>query len=86
VTKVKIDRAFVAGIEDDADDAEIVRAVVAMSLAMRLEVVAEGIETAGQRDMLQQIGVQLGQGWFFGRPQPAEDCQFVRAQPARLKS
>jgi diguanylate cyclase (GGDEF)-like protein len=86
VTKVKIDRAFVAGIEDDADDAEIVRAVVAMSLAMRLEVVAEGIETAGQRDLLRHIGVQLGQGWHFGRPEPAEDCEFVRAQPARLKS
>jgi sensor c-di-GMP phosphodiesterase-like protein len=53
---------------------------------MRLEVVAEGIETAGQRDLLRHIGVQLGQGWHFGRPEPAEDCEFVRAQPARLKS
>jgi EAL domain-containing protein (putative c-di-GMP-specific phosphodiesterase class I) len=84
VSKVKIDRAFVAGIEHDADDAEIVRAVVAMSLAMHLDVVAEGIETEGQRVMLDQIGVQLGQGWLFGRPMPAEDCAFVRAlsQPA----
>jgi diguanylate cyclase (GGDEF)-like protein len=86
VSKVKIDRAFVAGIEDDADDAEIVRAVVAMSLAMRLDVVAEGIETEGQRDLLRRIGVQLGQGWLFGRPAPAEDCEFVLAQPAWLKS
>jgi diguanylate cyclase (GGDEF)-like protein len=86
VSKVKIDRAFVSGIEGDADDAEIVRAVVAMSLAMRLDVVAEGIETEGQRGMLQQMGVQLGQGWLFGRPEPAEDCAFVTRQPARLKS
>ncbi len=78
VSKVKIDRAFVAGIESDPDDAEIVRAVVAMSLAMRLDVVAEGIETAGQRDLLRELGVQLGQGWHFGRPMPAEDCEFVR--------
>jgi diguanylate cyclase (GGDEF)-like protein len=86
VSKVKIDRAFVSGIEHDADDAEIVRAVVAMSLAMRLDVVAEGIETEGQRDQLQQLGVQLGQGWLFGRPMPAEDCTFVLPQPARVKS
>ncbi len=81
VSKVKIDRAFVNGIEHDADDAEIVRAVVAMSLAMRLEVVAEGIETEGQRDLLHRLGVQLGQGWHFGRPAPAEQCTFVTAAP-----
>jgi diguanylate cyclase (GGDEF)-like protein len=86
VSKVKIDRAFVAGIEHDADDAEIVRAVVAMSLAMQLDVVAEGIETEGQRVLLAELGVQLGQGWHFGRPMPAEDCTFVLPQPARAKS
>ncbi len=88
VSKVKIDRAFVSGIEHDADDAEIVRAVVAMSLAMHLDVVAEGIETAGQRDLLRELGVQLGQGWYFGRPVAAEDCDFVQVQPltARAKS
>ncbi len=86
VSKVKIDRAFVSGIEHDPDDAEIVRAVVAMSLAMRLDVVAEGIETEGQRALLQELGVQLGQGWHFGRPMPAEACTFVLPQPARVKS
>ena len=87
VSKVKIDRSFVSGIEHDADDAEIVRAIVAMSLSMRLEVVAEGIETVGQRDILSQLGVELGQGWLFGRPLPAEDCVFgTTGQPARMKS
>ena len=76
VAKVKIDRSFVAGIAEDPDDAEIVRAVVAMSLAMGLEVVAEGIETDEQHVLLRQLGVQLGQGWLFGRPVPAEDCRF----------
>ncbi len=86
VSKVKIDRAFVSGIEQDADDAEIVRAVVAMSLAMHLDVVAEGIETEGQRDLLQQLGVQYGQGWLFGRPLPAEDCDFARGQIAATRA
>jgi sensor c-di-GMP phosphodiesterase-like protein len=53
---------------------------------MRLDVVAEGIETEGQRVLLQQLGVQLGQGWHFGRPKPAEDCTFVLPQPVRAKS
>ena len=77
VSKVKIDRDFVSGIEHDADDAEIVRAVVAMSLAMRLDIVAEGVETAGQSRLLRELGVHLGQGWHFGRPMPAEDCAFA---------
>ena len=79
---MKIDRAFVAGIEHDAADAEIVRAVVAMSLAMGLDVVAEGIETEGQWDLLRSLGVQLGQGWHFGRPVPADRCDFVLPREA----
>jgi diguanylate cyclase (GGDEF)-like protein len=86
VSKIKIDRAFVSRIDEDPDDTEIVRAVVAMSLAMRLDVVAEGVETAAQRDLLARLGVHYGQGWFFGRPVPAEDCFFVDPQPVRAKS
>jgi diguanylate cyclase (GGDEF)-like protein len=83
VSEVKIDRSFVSGIEQDAADAEIVRAIVAMSFAMRMQVVAEGIETVGQRDLLERLGVRLGQGWLFGRPQPAEDCVFETALSRR---
>jgi diguanylate cyclase (GGDEF)-like protein len=79
VSEVKIDRSFVSGIEQDADDEEIVRAIVAMAFAMRMQVVAEGIETTGQRDLLHRLGVRLGQGWLFGRPTPAEDCVFETA-------
>jgi diguanylate cyclase len=81
VSKVKIDRSFVSGLDTDNDDAEIVRAVVAMSLAMGLDVVAEGIETPGQRALLLQTGVQLGQGWLFGRAEAPGDCLLVDAQP-----
>ncbi len=84
VSKVKIDREFVAGIESSPDDAEIVRAVVAMSLAMHLDVVAEGIETEGQRDLLAAQGIQQGQGWLFGRPVPADECSFVLPAPLHV--
>jgi diguanylate cyclase len=81
VSKVKIDRSFVSGLDTDNDDAEIVRAVVAMSLAMGLEVVAEGIETEGQRALLLKTGVRFGQGWLFGRAEAPEDCLLVVAEP-----
>jgi EAL domain-containing protein (putative c-di-GMP-specific phosphodiesterase class I) len=63
---VKIDRGFVAGLGVNAPDEEIVRAVVAMSTALGLTVVAEGVETAAQRDILAAMGVILGQGRLWG--------------------
>jgi diguanylate cyclase (GGDEF)-like protein len=75
VTGVKIDRSFVAGLGANSEDEEIVRAVVAMSTALGLTVVAEGVETTGQRDVLAGLGVPLGQGWLWGRGVRAE--QFV---------
>jgi EAL domain-containing protein (putative c-di-GMP-specific phosphodiesterase class I) len=67
ITGVKVDRSFVAGLGSNPEDEEIVRAVVAMSTALRLTVVAEGVETTGQRDVLAALGVPLGQGWLWGR-------------------
>ena len=67
VTGVKIDRSFVDGLGRDAEDEEIVRAIVAMSSALGLSVVAEGVETEAQRDVLISLGVGLGQGWLWGK-------------------
>ncbi len=67
VTGVKIDRSFVNGLGTSAEDEEIVRAVVAMSSALRLAVVAEGVETPAQRDVLITLGVPLAQGWLWGK-------------------
>jgi EAL domain-containing protein (putative c-di-GMP-specific phosphodiesterase class I) len=66
VTGVKIDRSFVSGLGASAEDEEIVRAVLAMSAALNLAVVAEGVETTVQRDVLAGLGVTLGQGWLWG--------------------
>lgn len=73
VTGVKIDRGFVDGLGRNSEDEEIVRAVVAMSTALGLSVVAEGVETVAQRTMLGALGVSLAQGWLWGRAVPAEE-------------
>jgi diguanylate cyclase (GGDEF)-like protein len=68
VTGVKIDREFVGGLGGNSEDEEIVRAVVAMSSALRLTVVAEGVETPTQQRVLETLGVVLGQGRLWGGP------------------
>ncbi|GAA3952246.1 putative bifunctional diguanylate cyclase/phosphodiesterase [Actinoplanes auranticolor] len=65
---IKIDRTFVEQVDTDADDVALVDAVVALGQALRLQTVAEGIETEGQWMMLRQIGCDQGQGYLFGRP------------------
>ena len=73
VTGVKIDRSFVSGLGQSLEDEEIVRAVVAMSYALGLTVVAEGVETRRQRDALGAVGVTQGQGWLWGPAVPPGD-------------
>jgi EAL domain-containing protein (putative c-di-GMP-specific phosphodiesterase class I) len=70
VTGVKIDRSFVVGLGADNEADEIVRAIVAMSQALGLSVIAEGVETEMQRDSLATIGVTNGQGWLWGPAVP----------------
>ncbi|MEV4620370.1 EAL domain-containing protein [Asanoa sp. NPDC049573] len=82
VTGVKIDRSFVGGLGTNPEDEEIVRAVVAMSSALGLSVVAEGVQTQSQRDVLQALGVVYGQGWLWGRPQDPETFARLRRPAA----
>lgn len=71
--ELKIDRCFVSGVPADAGDASIVSAVIALSHGLGLEVVAEGVETTGQRDFLAACGCDQLQGFLYSRPVPAED-------------
>jgi diguanylate cyclase len=64
---VKIDRSFVGSVGADGADEPIVRAVLAMTRAMGLRVVAEGVETEAQRDWLRAQGCDLVQGWLYGK-------------------
>lgn len=72
VHKLKIDQGFVAGLPDDEDDVAITRAVIALTHSLGLDVVAEGIETPEQAAFLRRHGCSFGQGYWFGRPAPAE--------------
>jgi EAL domain-containing protein (putative c-di-GMP-specific phosphodiesterase class I) len=73
---IKIDRTFVAGI-DEVADRSIVDAVIALAHGLGIGVVAEGIETDRQADQLRELGCDLGQGYLFARPMPAEAARRV---------
>ena len=67
-TELKIDRAFVSACAADRDAEQIIRATVGLAREMRLNVVAEGIETEDAEMMLRQLGCGTGQGFRYGRP------------------
>ena len=78
IRRLKIDRTFVSGLPNEESDVAIVQAIVHMGRALRLEIVAEGVENEAQRQFLQQTGCDLYQGYLFA---PALD---VAAFEARL--
>ena len=73
VDKLKLDKSFVDDILDDPDDLAISRAVIAMAHGLRLTVVAEGVETAGQLAVLAGLGCDLIQGYYYSRPVAPEE-------------
>jgi predicted signal transduction protein with EAL and GGDEF domain len=71
---LKIDRSFVGDLKptEEGSSTAVVRAILALSRSQRMEVVAEGIETETQRQALLDLGCELGQGYFFAKPQSLE--------------
>lgn len=82
ITKLKIDQAFVGGAPKDSRDAAIVSTIIQMGKALSLRVIAEGVETEAQAELLRRAGCDEGQGYLFARPLPAAELvQFIQALP-----
>jgi len=80
--ELKIDRSFVQDVDTDSDARAVMQAVVGLAHALRMQVVAEGVETVGQRTLLTAMGCDLLQGYLLARPMPAEAVlPWLAAQP-----
>ncbi|MAU93087.1 MAG: hypothetical protein CMJ93_02610 [Planctomycetes bacterium] len=73
INTLKIDRAFVDGADLDGDAGAMLKTIIDMAHGLNLDVVAEGIETEGERDLLINLGCEYGQGWLFSKPLPPEE-------------
>lgn len=74
---IKIDMSFIRGIDVNENNRAIVKAIVTIAETAGLHVIAEGIETEEQARILLELGCQEGQGYFYSRPLPAEDCSLM---------
>jgi len=72
VDRLKLDRRFVTGIHNSRQNQEIVGAMVGLGRSLSMEVVVEGVESEDEAGALHNLGVETVQGYFFGRPMPAE--------------
>lgn len=80
--ELKVDRSFVGSMTERRESRKIVSAVVGLGQSLGLQTIAEGVETAEQAEMLTVLGCEMGQGWLFGRPVPAERLsEAIAARP-----
>jgi len=83
--ELKVDRSFVGSMTEKRDSRKIVAAVVGLGQSLGLTTVAEGVESLEQAEMLRWLGCELGQGWLYGEPAPAEDLATVISEVANRK-
>jgi EAL domain-containing protein (putative c-di-GMP-specific phosphodiesterase class I) len=81
INTLKIDRSFITTIDSDPDDAAIVEAIIALASKLKLTVIAEGVETSEQLETLNRFHCDVIQGYYFGKPVPAEQITTVMQQP-----
>ena len=81
VGMLKIDRSFIAGLAENPEDAVIVRAVIGLTQALGIDVVAEGVERQEQLKILAELGCDLLQGYLLGRPCTAAAAEALLLAP-----
>jgi EAL domain-containing protein (putative c-di-GMP-specific phosphodiesterase class I) len=88
IQQLKIDASFVRDLQTDPNDAVITQTVIALGQSLGLEVIAEGVETEAQRDILQRQGCRLFQGYYYARPLALDDLVILaaKARPHALTS
>src|SRR5205085_3598317 len=77
VDTLKIDRSFVRGMTEHADQTSIVSAIISLAQALRLKTVAEGVETEQQAQLLRLLRCDQAQGFLFSRPLPADQIEVL---------
>ena len=83
---LKVDRSFVSAMEENSENGEIVRTVIALAKALNLKVVAEGIESVHQFHQLRILGCEYGQGYLFSKPLPVADIERLLADKTRWQN
>jgi predicted signal transduction protein with EAL and GGDEF domain len=84
IDTLKIDRSFIRDLEQDPESVLVLESIIGLAQNLKLEIVAEGIETERQRDMLQERGCDFIQGFYYAKPcEPAESMQFFDRYFAR---
>jgi diguanylate cyclase (GGDEF)-like protein/PAS domain S-box-containing protein len=86
VDTLKIDRRFIDHVVENPEDQAIVAAILLMAKSLGLRVVAEGVETAAQLDLLDRLGCEVAQAFFFSRPLPADQCRTLLEELATRPS
>ncbi len=79
IDTLKVDGSFVSRIGEDKENLEIVRTIITLAHNLKMDVIAEGVETAEQLSQLRDLGCEYGQGYYFSRPVPAEDANHLIA-------
>jgi diguanylate cyclase (GGDEF)-like protein/PAS domain S-box-containing protein len=82
VDVIKVDRSFTAGLGVNESDGAVVTAVLSLARSLGLVAIAEGVETVEQLDRLRELGCDVGQGFYFARPQSARDIEGMLAAGA----
>jgi diguanylate cyclase (GGDEF)-like protein len=85
IDRIKIDRSFVAPLGHDADSEAVVAAIVRLAKALSLSVMAKGVESVAQREILKAIGCAQAQGFLFSPPVPADAIDSLLAQGGRIR-